>query len=293
MRCLLIGGAGFLGQSITRALSTKGVEEILVMDLPDRIGAVNTIPNVQFIGGNYLDLEKHDTIFANVDTVIYLATDSHPQASMIDIEQDAQNNIIPAIRMMEACRFHGVKSVVFASSGGTIYGDSQGVPLTEDHSKEPRSGYGIAKLAIEKYLRLYHLQFGLQTYALRISNAYGPGQLKGAVIGSVAHFLRKTVNDEPIEIWGDGTIVRDYVYIDDIVDGFVRCVLNAASLQSGSYNIGSGKGHSLNQVIELISEVTGLTTEVKYLAGRDFDVKSIVLNTSKMTMESGWQAQIE
>ncbi|MFC1701752.1 NAD-dependent epimerase/dehydratase family protein, partial [Pseudomonadota bacterium] len=230
MRCLLIGGAGFLGQSITLALSKKGVEEILVLDLPNREESVSAIPNVQFIGGSYLDLEKHDAIFANVESVIYLSTDSHPQASMIDVERDAKNNITPAIRMMESCRYHGVSSVVFASSGGTIYGNSEVTPLTEDHPKEPLSGYGVAKLAIEKYLHLYYLQFGLRTYSLRISNAYGPGQLEGAVIGSVANFLKKVTRGEPITIWGDGTIVRDYVYIDDIADGFARFVLDSSSI---------------------------------------------------------------
>ena len=293
MRCLLIGGAGFLGQSITLALSRAGVEEILVLDLPARAAAVSAIPNVKFIAGNYLDLEKHDAIFAGVDQVVYLSTDSHPQASMVDIERDALNNINPAIRMMESCVFHGVSGVVFASSGGTIYGDSGGVPLTEDHPKEPLSAYGVVKLAIEKYLRLYHLQFGLKSYSLRIGNAYGPGQLQGTVIGSVAHFLSQVVNDEPITIWGDGTIVRDYVYIDDIADAFTSCLLNTGSLQPGSYNIGTGKGHTLNQVIELISEVTGLSCNVNDLPGRDFDVHNIVLDPSKMKQHTGWCAQIE
>lgn len=293
MRCLLIGGAGFLGQSITRALSGAGIEEILVLDLPGREDAVSDIPNVKFIAGNYLNLETHDAVFTDIDNVIYLSTDSHPQASMVDIERDARNNINPAIRMMESCHFHGVGSVVFASSGGTIYGDSGGTRLTEDHPKDPLSAYGVVKLAIEKYLRLYYLQFGLRSYSLRISNAYGPGQLQGAVIGSVAHFLKQMVKGEPITIWGDGTIVRDYVFIDDIADAFTSCVLNSGSLQPGSYNIGTGKGYSLSQVIDLISEVTGLSAAVNYMAGRDFDVQNIVLDSSKMTKECGWHAQTE
>jgi UDP-glucose 4-epimerase len=293
MRCLLIGGAGFLGQSITHVLSKKGVDEILVLDLPDREGAVSTIPNVDFIAGNYLDLEKNDAVFADVDSVVYLATDSHPQASMVDIERDALNNINPAIRMMESCRFHGVSNIVFASSGGTIYGDSEGVPLTEAHPKAPICAYGVVKLAIENYLQLYSSQFGLRTYSLRISNAYGPGQLQGAVIGSIANFLKKIVRGEPLEVWGDGNIVRDYIYIADIVDGFARCILNSASIQPGDYNIGSGKGYSLNQVIDIICEVTGLSVEVSYSAGRDFDVQSIVLDSSKMTQASNWFARTE
>jgi len=195
--------------------------------------------------------------------------------------------------MMESCRYFGVNSVIFASSGGTIYGDSLGAPLTEDHPKAPICAYGVVKLAIENYLQLYSSQFGLRTFSLRMSNAYGPGQLQGAVIGSVANFLKSIVRGQPLEVWGDGKIVRDYVYIDDIVDGFTRCILNSASIQSGAYNIGSGTGYSLNQVIDLICEVTGLSTEVDYLAGRDFDVQSIVLDTSKMTQATNWRAKTE
>jgi UDP-glucose 4-epimerase len=194
--------------------------------------------------------------------------------------------------MMEACRHHGVQGIVFASSGGTIYGDGSGEPLKEDHDKAPLSAYGVVKLAIEHYLQLYHSQFGLKTFSLRISNAYGPGQLKGVVIGSVARFLRNVVEGETIEIWGDGSIVRDYVYIDDIVDAFTRCVLNLDEMKAGSYNIGSGVGHSLNQVIELVSEITGLSARVDYTEARRFDVHSIVLDPSKMTRESGWRPKV-
>jgi len=293
MRCMLIGGAGFMGEAITRTLLEKGVGQIRVLDLPERQATIDAIPGVEFVAGNYLDLEKHDAVFRDVDCVIYLSTDSHPEASMQDPERDALNNIVPAVRMMEACRHHGVQGIVFASSGGTIYGDGDGQPLREDHDKAPLSAYGVVKLAIEQYLQFYHSQFGLKTFSLRISNAYGPGQLKGAVIGSVARFLRNIVEGETIEIWGDGSIVRDYVYIDDIVDAFTRCVLKMDEMQAGSYNIGCGVGHSLNQVIEMASEITCMEARVEYQAARKFDVRSIVLDSSKMTRESGWRPQVD
>lgn len=281
-----------MGEAITRTLLEMGLGQIRVLDLPERQATIDAIPGVEFVAGNYLDLDKHDAVFRDVDCVIYLSTDSHPQASMEDPEKDAQNNIIPAVRMMESCRHFGVGSIMFASSGGTIYGDSQGEPLTEEHEKAPLSAYGVVKLSIEQYLQLYHSQFGLRTFSLRISNAYGPGQLKGAVIGSVARFLRNIVEGETIEIWGDGSIVRDYVYIDDIVDAFMRCVLKMDQMKAGSYNIGSGVGHSLNQVIELVSEITGLSAHVEYTEARRFDVHSIVLDSSKMTRGSGWRAKV-
>jgi UDP-glucose 4-epimerase len=150
----------------------------------------------------------------------------------------------------------------------------------------------VHKLAIEDYLQLYHHQHGINAFSLRVANAYGPGQLKGAVIGAVAAFLKRIVAGEPIEIWGDGEIVRDYVWIDDIVAAFTHMALHGNEHPSGSYNVGSGTGHSLNQVIQKISEVTGCPAEVRHLPPRGFDVPHIVLDSGKLTNETGWQPQI-
>lgn len=290
MRCLIIGGGGFMGEAITRGLLAAGAASVRVHDLPDRAGVIAALPDVEFIGGDYLDLGVHDALFADTDVVVYLSSDSHPSASMEDPERDARNNILPALRMMESCRHHGVRRVLFASSGGTIYGDAN-EPVDERHVKHPLSAYGVHKLAIEHYLELYHLQHGLGTYSLRVANAYGPGQLKGTVIGAVAAFLRKILAGETIEIWGDGEIVRDYVWIDDIVSAFVVFALSGEDHPSGNYNVGSGSGHSLNEVIAQISDITGQTARVDYLPPRGFDVPHIVLDAGKLTQETGWQAR--
>ena len=290
-RCLVMGGAGFMGEAITRGLLAEGAGSVRVFDLPDRAAVVEALPGVDFIAGDYVRLGEHDPLFEDTDTVIYLSTDSHPSASMQDPERDARNNILPAIRMMESCRHFGVRTIVFASSGGTIYGDSGGEPVAEEHAKHPLSAYGVVKLAIEHYLQLYHNQHGINTLSLRVANAYGPGQLKGTVIGAVAAFMRKIMAGETIEIWGDGEIVRDYVWIDDIVNAFVHFALHGQNHASGSYNVGSGAGHSLNQLIQMIAEVTGRQAAVRFLPARGFDVPHIVLDSGKLTRETAWRAK--
>jgi len=282
-----------MGRSIARALSAVGVRAIVVVDLPERERDLPAAPNVQFVPRNYLRLDRHDEVFAGVDSVIHLATDSHPEASMQDIERDAVNNIVPAIRILESCRHHSVRSVIFASSGGAIYGDSDDEQTGEDHPKAPMSAYGVVKLSIEHYLQLYHLHYGIRTYSLRIGNAYGPDQFRGAVIGSVANFMQKMARGRAIEVWGDGSIIRDYIYIDDIVKAYTTCVLGSGSLEPGNYNIGTGRGYSLRQVIDVIADVTGVAPDVRYKPGRPFDVHRIVLDPSKMQAASGWRAEID
>jgi UDP-glucose 4-epimerase len=180
----------------------------------------------------------------------------------------------------------GVRKVVFVSSGGTVYGRPQYVPIDEAHPTDPISSYGIAKLAIEKYLHLFHTLHGLDYAILRPSNPFGERQRVQASQGAVAVFLGKVLKGEPVDIWGDGSVVRDYIYIGDLI-----AALLAAQRYTGAmriFNVGSGAGLSLNQLLDGIAQVTGRKAERRYLDARAFDVPANVLAVDRARQELGW-----
>lgn len=180
----------------------------------------------------------------------------------------------------------GVKKVIFVSSGGTVYGEPTQVPIPETHATDPVCSYGIAKLAIEKYLALFHHLHGLDYTVLRLANPFGEGQRTHASQGAIAVFLGKVLRDEPIEIWGDGSVVRDYIHVADVVQALLAAL--EPSTQEHVFNIGSGRGHSLNEVLDTIEKITGRVAIRKYLPGRGFDVPLSVLNIDRAKNVLGW-----
>jgi UDP-glucose 4-epimerase len=160
------------------------------------------------------------------------------------------------------------------------------LPITEDHPTNPISSYGVVKLAVEKYILMYQVLYGIAPVILRPSNPYGPRQGTSGIQGVVAAFLSRLKRGEPITIWGDGSTVRDYIHVSDLV---ALAVLAARSSETGLFNVGSGKGHSLNDIIETISRVIGIQPVVEHELGRDFDVRQIVLDATLAERKFGWK----
>ena len=177
--------------------------------------------------------------------------------------------------------------MIFASSGGTVYGLPHTVPIDEDHPTNPITSYGVVKLAIEKYMDLFWRLHGLHYTVLRISNPYGPYQNPVGQQGAIAVFLHHLRTGQPITIWGDGRVVRDYIYVSDLVDALVL----AAEVETRRkvLNVGSGHGTSLNELIALMGKETGERPEVDYLKGRALDVPANVLGISRVREELGWR----
>nr|WP_323690107.1 NAD-dependent epimerase/dehydratase family protein [Rhizobium sp. AN95] len=185
----------------------------------------------------------------------------------------------------------GVKRIVFISSGGTVYGVPKTIPISEEHSTYPTSSYGITKLAIEKYLDLYRSLHGLEYVTLRLANPYGVGQRLDAQQGAIAVFLARALRGEEISIWGDGSVIRDYIYVDDAIDAMVRSV--DVNIQGGCVvNIGAGVGYSINEILSAIEKVTGRRTNKKYVEGRTYDVPANVLDISAAARLLGWTPKI-
>jgi UDP-glucose 4-epimerase len=202
---------------------------------------------------------------------------------------DVQSNLIGTINFLKAAVAARVRKVLFVSSGGTVYGIPSGLPIKETAPTDPICSHGIAKLAIEKYLGLFELLHGLGFLIFRLSNPFGERQRPGAQ-GAIAAFMDKALRAEPIEVWGDGSVVRDYIYIEDAIDALVEGL--GYSGEQRLFNVGSGVGRSLNEVLGILETVSGRRILRKYLPSRAIDPPANVLDIGRIKSEIGWSPRI-
>ena len=287
--CLVLGARGFIGSHLTDALLSAGAK----VRAFDRLG-VQPLKGVESdrreglttINGDLVSVKDIDAALAGVDICYHLVSTTLPRSSNLDPAYDIETNLLGTLRMLDAAVRHKVGKVVFTSSGGTVYGHPNQALISEKHSTEPTCSYGIMKLAIEKYLALYQQLHGLDYTVLRLANPYGERQRIESSQGAVAVFLGKALRQESVEIWGDGSVVRDYLHISDVVRALL--IVNGSPCQASVYNIGSGHGVSINELIQAISAVTGIDMKVDYLPGRNFDVPVNVLDITRAKAELGW-----
>lgn len=290
MKCLILGGSGFIGSHLAEEFIDQGWD-VAVFDRPgtDRNG--RGIPGKAFfIPGDFLNSEDLSAALEGIDVVVHLVCTTVPSTSNDNPLFDVSSNVMGTIRLLDLIREKGVKRIVFASSGGTVYGLPRSVPIPEDHPTDPICSYGITKLAIEKYLGLYHHLYGLDYCALRIGNPFGEGQRPDGVQGVIAAFLKQALINEPVSIWGDGTVARDFLYIRDLSSAFTA----AARLGNpvGIFNIGSGRAIALNEIVDMISEAMGRNLDVIYSPGRKLDVPVNYLDTAKAATVLGWKPEV-
>lgn len=280
---LVTGGCGFIGSHIVDGLLRKNCKVIII----DRHREVFRKANgdVTYHMGDLSDPDLLATALHGVDSVIHLASSTVPSTSNINIESDIFQNLTLTIRLLEAMKLQGVSNIVFMSSGGTVYGPSGVNLINESHPKQPISSYGIVKLTIENYLHLYKHNYGLRYCILRASNPYGPRQGNFGIQGVIATCLRNTLDGNRMEIWGDGSIVRDFIYVDDLADLCVRAVFSS---QSGVFNAGSGLGVSINEVVKIIGNITNNQAMPIYKPSRNFDVQKVVLDNSLAKVTFDW-----
>lgn len=224
------------------------------------------------------------------DAILHLVSTTLPKTSNDDPIYDVQSNLVGSLQMLNAMVALNIKDIVFISSGGTIYGDPIYVPLDESHPTNPNVSYGITKLAIEKYLLMYRRQHGLRPRILRVANPYGERQRIETAQGAVGVFLHRALHDLPIEIWGDGSVVRDYLHVSDVANAFAASLCYRGS--ESVFNISSGTGTSLNELLTILESVLGKAIERRYLPGRSFDVPISVLDNALAQRELGWQPKL-
>lgn len=283
MRALVIGGSGFIGSHLVDALIHAGYSVRTYDRVSERFRP--NLQRVEFVQGDFSDSAMLAEALTGVDIVFHLLSTTVPGTSNLDPVADIEGNLVNSVRLLALMREAGIKRLVFLSSGGTVYGIPQSDPVAEDHLLQPISSYGIVKSAIEQYLHMEHHLYGLDYTVLRASNPYGPRQGHGGVQGVIGTYLWSYAHGEPLQLWGDGSVVRDFIYVEDLAE---LCLRAAQSSKVGCYNAGSGEGHSIRQVIDAISAVVGEEIQPQVKPGRGIDVPRSVLDISKAREAFDW-----
>lgn len=292
LRCLVLGGRGFIGTHLVDALLQAG-HHVVCFDRPHVVPLGPTYasnPRFELVEGDFLSEADMAGVLPGCDVCVHLVSTTLPQNSNADPVFDIETNLVGTLRLLNLARASGLRKVVFVSSGGTVYGIPRSVPIEETHPTEPLCSYGIAKLAIEKYLELFRTLHRLDYTVLRIANPYGEMQRTRSSQGAVAVFLGRALRGEPVEIWGDGSVVRDYVYIRDVADALVSALHYPGPERI--FNIGSGQGVSLNEVLDTIDAVLDRKTRRVYTPGRPFDVPASVLSIERARRALGWKPRV-
>lgn len=290
---LVLGGNGFIGSALVRRLVSDGVPvRVVDRSCPNSKNLGDVIDEIEYIEKDFFNEKSLNDSFEGVDNVFHCITSTYPGEANANPVYDVETNIIGAIRLLEVIKpYYKDIKLFFLSSGGAIYGNPTKLPISETHVTNPISSYGISKLAIENYLFMHRALFGLNYVSFRISNPYGETQNPLAGFGMIPTVLYKTLVGETIEVWGDGNNVRDYVCIDDVVDA-IMCSSNIDT-KYRIYNIGSGEGTSINELLETIRDVTGKAPIVKYMPKRSFDVRKNYLDISRASSEFDWKPKVD
>ncbi|MDH6233065.1 UDP-glucose 4-epimerase [Mesorhizobium soli] len=292
--CLVLGGGGFIGTHLVKALLSHGNLVTVLSRSPvdlvrRRFADAAPSDRLKIVQGSFDDECLLDSILPICSSCIHLAGTMVPAASIEDKIADIQVNLAGTVKLLEAASRHSLPKLVYISSGGTVYGQSDVDRIPEDHPTDPISAYGITKLGVEKYLRLFHRLHGLPSITLRLANPFGPGQAEKEIQGAIAVFVERIIQGKPIEIWGDGNIVRDYLFIDDVVDAIIRA-LNYSGMET-VFNIGSGQGTSINEICARIAHHLA-PFEINHKPTRSFDVSRNVLDISRAEAHLGWRPRI-
>lgn len=286
MNALVTGGNGFIGTNLVDTLLSSGWN-VTVLDIFER--RYDTAPKgVHFIQGSVSDEYHLREALLGVDVVFHLAWSSIHEVSIRDPIADVHNNLIPAIRLLNVCCIEKVKRVVFLSSGGTIYGIVDKLPVPVTHPRRPISSYGITKLAVEEYLRMYYHLHDLEYVILRPSVPFGPRQNPFGRQGAPSVFLYRIAYGMPLTIWGDGSSTRDYVYINDLTRVMLSAAVKPLDAQR-IFNVGGIELISLNDLIQVIETVVQKKAQINYVSSRPFDAPHIQLDLKQTYEILGWQ----
>jgi len=279
VRAVVTGGAGFIGSNLADALLERGDEVVVVDDLSSgKRDFVNA--RATFVEGDI----RHGVCASGADVVFHLAAQADVQTSVRRPDHDAAVNVVGTVQVLESARAAGAQ-VVFASTGGAIYGECDG-PAPEDGPLAPVSPYGIAKLCAEQYLQGWNRIHGSRHVVLRFGNVFGPRQDSSLEGGVVSIFLERLARGEPTTIFGDGLQTRDFVYVGDVVDA----LLAAAGHDGGVFNVGTGAETTVLELHRACAAVAGVDAEPRFEPARLGDARRSVLDVSRAAGELGWSA---
>lgn len=278
---IILGAAGFIGTNLAIKLAQDKDNKVTVVD--SKLEYFKPLQNLN------LNIEYKESIF-NVDTdfssilkgqdvVYHLISTSMPSTSNNQIANELESNVVLSAKLLDACVKENVKKVVFISSGGTVYGKEVNCPIKEEAPTYPISSYGIQKITIEKLLYLYNYLYNLDYRVVRLANPYGPYQRPNGLLGAVTTFTYKAINNQEISVYGDGSVVRDFIYIDDAIKGIIN--ITNYNGQYKTFNLGSGKGTSIKELLNDIKEALDINLNITYKEARSVDVPINYLDISR------------
>jgi UDP-glucose 4-epimerase len=284
---MVLGGTGFIGSHLVDRLLADGHQVRVLSRSPERLRP--PVPGVDYRQANLTDIPALVEALTGIEVVFHLISTTVPSTSNLDPVFDIESNLVGLVRLLQVVRDSGVRRLVYLSSGGTVYGTPEVVPIPESHPLRPICSYGIVKVAAENYLHMFHELHGLDYLVLRASNPYGERQGHYGVQGIIGTFLNKLQRGEELEVWGDGSLVRDFIHVADLAR---LCVQAGESARVGNYNAGSGCGHSIRAVLEGIEQAVGRKLPVTWRPGRSFDVPRVVLDIARAEADFNWHPEI-
>ena len=300
MNILVTGGAGYVGSIVAEELLKKGHEVIILDNLQQgHKGAV--APGADFIFADLCSAEALDGVFqrAKIDAVMHMAAETVVEYSMTDPKRYFHSNIVGGMTLLDSMLKHRVHKLIFSSSAAA-YGDPQSIPVEEDHPKLPVNSYGESKLMFERILEWYGKAYGLKHISLRYFNAAGASESLGEDHHPETHIIPNVLKaalskNSPVSIFGtdyptkDGSCIRDYVHVVDIAQAHVLALENLEKMNDKAYNLGSGEGYSVLEVVEVARKVTDLEIPVKISARRRGDPAILVASSKRAKSELGWE----
>lgn len=288
-QALLLGGSGFIGAALTDALAASNFDVVVADPFQPRNRETDWIET-----DTHRLATEHASLVQESDVLYLLAWSSVPGSAESDPVGDLQKNVTQTVALLDSLRsMQSPPRIVFISSGGAIYGGDGVSAHGETDCVHPIGAYAIGKMIVENYLALFHRQFGLDYLVARPSNPFGAGQCAESAQGVIAVFLGKLLRGEPIEIWGNGEVVRDYLYIDDLARGLAALAdFTAQHEDERIFNFGYGKGYSLNALVEILGKVAGTRPQVNYTPARSVDVPAVVLDCDRARRKLGWRCEV-
>jgi len=273
VKIILLGAAGFIGTNLVFELAKDPANQITVVDrdisyfqnIMDR-----HLQNVRPVESALAVDTDYEALVREHEVVYHLISTTMPTNSNQAVSEEMKANVILSANLFEACVHQRVQKVIFLSSGGTVYGKEVQCPLNEKTPTNPITSYGVQKVTIEKLLYLYNYMHGLDYRIIRLANPYGPYQRPNGILGAVTTFTYKALKGEEIQVYGDGSVMRDFIYIDDAVRGIIK-IVNGTDAHH-TFNLGCGYGTSIKQVLDTIEQALGVTVKVNYTEARKVDV---------------------
>ena len=291
MRILVTGGAGFIGSHTVDALIGAGGHQVSVLDNLSSGKREQVNAGARFHQADLRDAAAVRGVIEKEkpEVIVHLAAQMDVRRSVADPPFDAQVNLVGFLNLMEAARQHGLRRVIFSSTGGAIYGEQEQFPCSEDHPLRPVSPYGVAKLATEKYLFFYKVQYGIDYVALRYANVYGPRQDPHGEAGVVAIFCGRMLEGKPCTVFGGGKPTRDYIFVGDIVRANLAAL---SSTVSGAVNVGTGVETSTNDLYATLASIAGVKSKPEYGPARPGEQARSVISPALAQKMLGWRPQV-